>query len=194
MVKILNYKKEILAAVFIVIAYFFSRLIFLGDFPIFTDEAIYTRWTQIALNDASWRFISLTDGKQPSFIWAGMVFLKIFQDPLFSLRLVSVIAGFFTLIGLGVLTYELFKNKFAAYLASFIYLVLPFALVYDRLALYDSLLGAFTIWGIYLSALLARRVRLDIAFFLGFVMGRSTSYKKLRNISYLSSSVYTSFV
>lgn len=168
---ILKYRKEILTGIGIAVLYFITRLIFLGDFPIFTDEAIYTRWTQIALNDASWRFISLTDGKQPSFIWAGMIFLKIFGDPLVSLRLVSVVAGFFTLIGVGILTYELFKNKFAAFLASLTYLVLPYAVVYDRLALYDSLLGAFTVWGIYLTVLLVKRIRLDIAFILGFIMG-----------------------
>lgn len=168
---ILKYKKELLAGFGLVAFYFVTRLAFLGDFPIFTDEAIYVRWTQIALDDASWRFISLTDGKQPSFIWIGMVFLKIFGDPLVSLRLVSVAAGFVTLIGVGVLTYELFKNKLAAFIASLVYLVIPFAVVYDRLALYDSLLGAFTVWGIYLSILLVRKVRLDIAFIFGFILG-----------------------
>ena len=169
--QISKYKKEIFFGLFIITAFLATRLPNLLNFPIFTDEAIYVRWTQIALNDASWRFISLTDGKQPSFIWLGMVFLKIFQEPLLSLRLVSVASGLFTMAGLFLLTYELFKSKKAAFLSTLIYIVFPFAVVYDRLALYDSLLSAFTIWALYFAVLLIRKIRLDIAIILGFFIG-----------------------
>src|SRR3989344_8437042 len=118
---LLKHKIEILVSVLLVIFYFATRLPNLLSFPIFTDEAIYVRWTQIGLNDANWRFISLTDGKQPSFVWLGMVFLKLFQEPLLSLRLVSVVSGLFVMGGLFSLTYELFKNKWTALLSSFLY-------------------------------------------------------------------------
>ena len=72
----MKYKKEIILGIIIAALYFVLRLIFLNRLPIFTDEAIYIRWAQIALQDSSWRFISLTDGKQPMFIWAAMIFLK----------------------------------------------------------------------------------------------------------------------
>ena len=168
---LLKHKIEILVSVLLVIFYFATRLPNLLSFPIFTDEAIYVRWTQIGLNDANWRFISLTDGKQPSFVWLGMVFLKLFQEPLLSLRLVSVVSGLFVMGGLFFLTYELFKNKWTALLSSFLYVVFPFAVVYDRLALYDSLLAVFVVWATYFAVLLARKIRLDIAFFLGFAIG-----------------------
>lgn len=115
---ILKYKKEILAATVLIILYFLTRLILLGSLPIFTDEAIYVRWSQIAANDASWRFISLTDGKQPGIIWPGMILVSIINDPLVALRLVSVVTGFFTLVGLFILTYELFRNRLATFLAT----------------------------------------------------------------------------
>lgn len=165
-----KYKKEILLALGIVVVYLASRLVLLGNFPIFTDEALYVRWTQIAAQDANWRFISLTDGKQPMLIWFGMVFIKLIDDPLVAVRLVSVVSGLFTIAGFWLLTRELFKDRRAAFLSSILYVAFPFAVVYDRLALYDSMVGAFSVWAIYFSVLLVRKIRLDIAFILGFVL------------------------
>ncbi|MCL4386693.1 MAG: glycosyltransferase family 39 protein [Cyanobacteria bacterium] len=171
MQKILKYKSEIILSIVIAFFYFFLRLIFINDLPIFTDEAIYVRWAQIALNDSSWRFISLTDGKQPMFVWAAVVFMKVFNDPLLSSRLVSVVSGFFTMIGLFFLTYELFKSKTMAFLSTILYVFFPFSQVYDRLALYDSMVATFSVWALYLSVHLVKKLRLDIAYSLGFVIG-----------------------
>ena len=168
---IYRFRKEFILAILISLAYFFFRLIFLDRLPIFTDEAIYTRWAQIALNDSNWRFISLTDGKQPMFVWAAVIFMKFISDPLTSARLVSVVSGFFTLIGLYFLTLELFKNKKTAFLASILYVFYPFAQVLDRMALYDSMVATFSVWALYLSVHLVRKLRLDIAYTLGFVIG-----------------------
>lgn len=171
MQKLLKYKSEIILSLVIAAFYFFLRLIFISDLPIFTDEAIYARWAQIALHDSSWRFISLTDGKQPMFIWFGIVFMKIIQDPLLSLRLVSVFAGFFTMVGLFFLTYELFKSKTMSFLTAILYVFYPFAQVYDRIALYDSMVATFSVWALYLSVHLVKKVSLDVAYTLGFVIG-----------------------
>ncbi len=151
--------------------YFFSRLYNLTSIPIFTDEAIYLRWAQIAKNDAAWRFISLTDGKQPLFIWFIMVSLRFFDDPLVAGRIVSVAAGFLSMVGMYVLGREIFKNHWTGLISLTLYVLYPFALVYDRMALYDSLVGAIAIWSLYLSILLIRRIRLDIALILGMIIG-----------------------
>jgi len=45
------------------------------------------------------------------------------------------------------------------------------ALVYDRMALYDSLVGTFAVWSLFLIVLMVRRIRLDIALLLGMVVG-----------------------
>jgi len=63
-----KYRSEILLSLGIIASYFLIRTASLLSMPIFTDESIYLRWAQTALNDASWRFISLTDGKQPMFV------------------------------------------------------------------------------------------------------------------------------
>ncbi len=178
----------ILAAVVgMVVLYFFLRLFHILSIPIFTDEAIYIRWAQIAKQDANWRFISLTDGKQPLFIWVAIIFLKFFKDPLLAVRLVSACAGFATSIGLFFLGNEVFKEKekggsykifkftqksiSVGLLTSFLYVIYPFGLVYDRMALYDSMVGAFAVWSLYLLLLMVRSLRLDVALITGLTIG-----------------------
>lgn len=155
----------------LIILFFWTRLVNLTSLPIFTDEAIYLRWAQIAKNDASWRFISLTDGKQPLFVWMTLVAMKALEDPLFAGRLISVFAGLASLIGIFFLGSELFKSKKIGFFSSLLYLTSPFALMYDRMALMDALVATFAIWSLYLEILLVRTLRLDVALILGMVLG-----------------------
>ncbi len=166
-----KYRLELAILVLLALAYFLFRLYGIMSLPIFTDEAIYIRWSQIARFDASWRFISLTDGKQPLFIWLNVTLIRVIHDPLLSGRLISVFAGFATMTGLFFLGRELFKNRWIGILSALLYLIFPFALVYDRMALYDSLVGTFAVWSLYLEVLLIRRLRLDLALILGMVLG-----------------------
>ena len=166
--------------------YFFLRLYHILSLPIFTDEAIYVRWTEIAKQDPNWRFISLVDGKQPSFIWIAAIVMKFVHEPLLATRLVSVGAGFLTTIGLFFLGSEIFKdtkrgnyrifalNKFAILVgavSSILYVFYSFALVYDRMALYDSLVGTFAVWSLYVLIVLVRSLRLDVALISGIIIG-----------------------
>lgn len=156
----------------LVIAFFlFTRLYHVTFLPIFTDEAIYIRWSQIGSRDAAWRFISLVDGKQPLYTWIAMVFMRLTPDPVLAGRLVSVLAGLGSLIGIFFLGREMFRSGKVGVIASVLYLLSPFALVYDRMALYDSLTAMLSIWSLYLSILLVRRVRLDVALLFGMVLG-----------------------
>lgn len=163
--------KIVLLVAGLVVLYAVTRLTNLTKLPIFTDEAIYIRWSQIGTRDANWRFISLVDGKQPLFTWIMMVFLRFIRDPLLAGRLVSVIAGLGTTVGMWLTSRELFKSKKIACAASLLYILVPFGLMYDRMALYDSLSGTLSIWSLYLSILLVRRIRLDVALLLGFSLG-----------------------
>lgn len=166
-----RYKFEILILIALALAYFAFRFYSILSLPIFTDEAIYIRWAQIAKQDANWRFISLTDGKQPMFIWLMVISLRFIQDPLLAGRMVSVGAGFFTLIGMYFLGKEVFKNNKIGLVSSALYVIFPMALVYDRIALYDSLVGSFAVWSLFLIVLLVRKARLDIALILGMIAG-----------------------
>lgn len=168
-----RWKWLFVAALVLGALYFATRLINLTLLPIFTDEAIYIRWSQIGAQDANWRFISLTDGKQPMFTWIAMVLLRLLPlwDPLFIGRLVSVVAGFGSLVGIGLLSFLLFKNKRITLLSCFFYLISPFSLLYDRMALYDSLVATFFLWNLSLAVLLVRTLRLDVALLLGMMLG-----------------------
>ena len=166
-----KYRNEIILGLVLTLVFFLTRLIHLTEMPIFTDEAIYLRWAQIAKNDASWRFISLTDGKQPLFVWLTMVVMKFVSDPLLAGRLVSTGAGFLTMIGMGLLGYELFQSRRVGWLSAFLYLILPFSLVYDRMALMDAMVGMFAIWNLYLAILLVKKLRLDVALIFGMTLG-----------------------
>lgn len=149
-----------------------TRIVNLTKIPIFTDEAIYIRWSQIGAADANWRFISLTDGKQPMFTWIMMAFFRLIPgDPLFVGRLVSVFAGAASMLGLWVLGSILFKSTTIGIIASILYLCSPFSLMYDRMALYDSLVATFSIWNLYFALLLVRTVRLDVALIMGMTLG-----------------------
>jgi len=162
--------KTILVWLVLTISYFISRLINLKIIPIFTDEAIYTYWAQVALHDPANRFISLEDGKQPLFIWLAAISQKFINDPLVASRIVSVIAGFGSVIGIYILAKTLFGQKAAA-LASFLYIILPFTLLYDRMALFDSLLTMLGIWAVYFSIKMAQTQRLDLALINGGIIG-----------------------
>jgi len=160
-----------LYALLILIFFFFSRLVSLLKIPIFTDEAIYLRWSQIASYDPSWRFISLTDGKQPLFMWVTMVVMRIIKDPLLAGRLVSVFSGLGTILGLFLLSKEIFKKDSVGFYSSLIYLVLPLTLLYDKLALVDTMLTMFGVWSLFLAIKLARDPRLDYSLLLGATLG-----------------------
>jgi 4-amino-4-deoxy-L-arabinose transferase-like glycosyltransferase len=151
--------------------FFLSRIYNLTLLPIFTDEAIYLSWAQIAKNDLFWIFISLTDGKQPLLIWLIMPLMKLVADPLLAGRLASVLAGFFGMVGMGFLGWVVSKKASQGLLASFLYLISPFFLWYDRLALMDGLLDSLGIWSLAFSILLVRTLSFKIAVLLGVFIG-----------------------
>ena len=163
-------KNNLIVWSFLTILYFTTRLVNLKLIPIFTDEAIYARWAQIALHDPVNRFISLEDGKQPLFIWLAAIAQKFISDPLIATRLVSVFAGFGSLCGIYLLAKELFGSK-TAKLAAFAYVVLPFTLLYDKLGIYDSLLTMLGIWAVYFTLKMAKKPSLDYALLNGFAIG-----------------------
>src|SRR3989339_1309055 len=115
-------KKDILIISLVIGLFFLTRLINLDKFPIFSDEGIYIRWAKVAWHDATWRFISLTDGKQPLQTWGTIPFLKFFpQNPLLAGRLFSVATGGFGLVGLVSCCYYLFGKR-SMYFAAFFYI------------------------------------------------------------------------
>jgi len=169
--KILKFKFAIILLLIIIFLLFFFRLFNLTIFPIFADEAIYIRWSQIMRAEQTLRFLPLSDGKQPLFMWLVMPFLSLIKDPLIAGRIVSVFSGFFTLIGIVMVSWFLFKNKWICLISGFFYAIIPFAVFFDRLALVDSLLTTTGIWFFGLAVLLVKHERFDLAIIAGLVLG-----------------------
>lgn len=166
-----QYRAVSLSALVILAVFFSLRLYHLTIIPVFADEAIYIRWAQVMRAEPTLRFLPLSDGKQPLFMWLTIPFLKILSDPLVAGRMVSVMAGLGTLAGIFLLTLLLFRKVKVALLASFLYALSPFAVFFDRLALVDSLLACFGVWLLALGVLLVRYQRLDLAMITGMVLG-----------------------
>lgn len=169
-------KKQLLFWIGIISLFLFTRLFNLLIIPIFTDEAIYTYWAQIALHDPANRFISLEDGKQPLFIWSAAIFQNFLTDPLLATRLVSVLSGLGSTVGIYLLSKMLFNQK-VAILSSLLYIILPLTLLYDRMALFDSLLTMFGIYSVFFTVKLVKDPRLDLAMLTGISIGLSTLTK-----------------
>lgn len=152
-------------------ALFSLRFYNLTILPVFADEAIYIRWSQIMKAEETLRFLPMSDGKQPFFMWATMFPQKLMSDPLLAGRLVSVLSGFGTLVGVTFLSWLLFKNKSAALAAGLIYSVTPFTFFFDRMSMADSMLSMFGVWTFIFSYLAVTKKRLDYAMLAGFSLG-----------------------
>jgi 4-amino-4-deoxy-L-arabinose transferase-like glycosyltransferase len=163
-------KIEWFAIIGIILVYVGLTFSNLTKLPIFVDEALYLRWGQIAGDDATWRFISLTDGKQPLYTWVVIPFMNYFGDPLYGGRFTSALCGLFTLIGVMYGGW-LLSGKKLAFWSGMVTMLSPFLFFYNRFAVMEGMLIMFGIWIFNLSILLARNRRLDIAMILGLWTG-----------------------
>ncbi len=138
--KVKNYPIQL--AVFA--GYLLTHLVQLTTLPVFADEAIYIRWSQLIMDDwQRYLFFSLNDGKTPLFIWGMIPFLISFIDQLFAGRLLTVLVGMAQVVLIGKLTQLLGGNKKAQILSMVFTSVLPFWFFYHRIALMDGLMTFF---------------------------------------------------
>ena len=170
---LLRYRFEIISLLFAFFLFFGLRLYGLKFLPIFVDEAIYVRWAQQGLYDSSLRLISLVDGKQPLYIWLVSILTSYIYNPLVAGRLVSIFAGFITFVGLFLLSFELFRSRWVSIISVVLYVLYPFALILNRMAIYESLIGMFAVWSLYVAIRLVRYTNLGMSLMLGLVLGGS---------------------
>jgi len=140
--------------------------------PLFGDEAIYIRWAQIIHeNPKEWLFVPHTDGKQPFFMWTNaFLTLPLFNDPVFSGRLVSVIASSLTLLAIFLISLYLFSFSCAIF-ASLFYTFSPYHFLYSRMAFVDTLLGTFAILTMLFTLLLMQKKHIIWAIGIGICIG-----------------------
>lgn len=166
-------KPHLMLVIGLLILTFSLRIIHLTLWPIFADEAIYIRWSQVMRAEPTLRFLPLSDGKQPLFMWITIPFLKIISDPLIAGRLVSVLTGTATALGLYIFTFIITHRRFSAFVATLLYALVPYTVFFDRYALADSMLLMFGIWSLVFLSLTAIFTRLDTALLSGGFLGLS---------------------
>jgi len=164
-------KVSLFVPLFVILSLFFLlRIQNIQSIPVFCDEAIYVRWSQLIKNVETLRFVPLTDGKQPLFMWLTAASFKFISDPLLAGRLISVFSGAGIIITIYLFCL-LFFNQKTAIISAIVYLVLPFTFFFDRLALADTLLSFFGTVSLLFAFLLAKYPRLDLSLILGFSLG-----------------------
>lgn len=189
MIKKNNPWLRILSLLVLIGIYFFSRIQHLNSIPVFGDEAIYLRWSQIIKSEETLRFIPQTDGKQPLFMWFTATIFHFVSDPLIAGRLISIFSGFLTLIAIFIITCiavdfnfpardpikflkESIRDNFSyGLISAVIYTFLPFSFFFDRMAVPDNTLSMFGSWSLLFALLLAKFRRLDLSLILGMILG-----------------------
>lgn len=126
-----------------------------GMFPILVDEAIYLRWAEIIEQQGQW-FISLLDGKPPLTYWFLAVGRFFGGDPLLQGRLLAVLAGTLSTFGIFQVARRIVPaehadraSEHAGLVAAGLNAILPWALLYDRLAYTEAwvnLVGVSIAW------------------------------------------------
>jgi 4-amino-4-deoxy-L-arabinose transferase-like glycosyltransferase len=146
--------------------------------PIMIDETIYLRWAEIIHHQGQF-FISLLDGKTPLSFWILALARIIYHgDPLLTARLISVATGTASTWLLFALGHRL-AGPIAAYTTAVLYALLPYGLLYDRVAYTDTFVNFCGIQLAYVSVIALARgkpgVRAGIA--VGVAMGIAYSFK-----------------
>jgi hypothetical protein len=164
--------------------YVVSRLALLPRFPPFIDETTFATWLERGYWHPADRLISVSFGREPLFIWLGMMGMKLGFDPITSLRLVSFVAGLVTITFTALVAARLGGPRVAVTAAA-LYALLPFTFVYDVLGLMDPLVTALTAAALYLQLRLAREQRLDLALLLGMTFAAGVLTKATAEITIL---------
>lgn len=154
----------------IIIFFFILRLYHLTVLPIFNDEAIYTYWGQEMLHNSKLFFYSLYDAKPPLLMWIFGLAVNIFHDPLIGGRLVSILCGLLTLIGLYSIG-KMYFSKRVGIIASFFYSIVPLFHFYDRQALMESAIGSITVWVVFFILTYIRTPTIQTIIILGILIG-----------------------
>lgn len=138
------FSKPSFVLLLIVVLYLLTRFVNLTELPVFADESIYIRWSQLIIDD--WRqyaFFPLNDGKTPLFIWLMVPFQFLADNQLWAGRAVSALLGLGQVFAIGWLTKLLSGKQKTQWLSMVLVVLLPFWFFHHRMALIDGLL---TLW------------------------------------------------
>lgn len=137
--------------------YFASRLVALNSIPIFIDEAIHIDWARpsaLTLMPPDPSF----DGKWLSIKLFGLVMRLPGLNSVLATRLLVAILGLAAALAIYLIGRELY-SRIAGAIGALIYVVLPFTVIYNSLALCDGVQLAFGAWAIFAAVRVVRSDR-----------------------------------
>lgn len=138
------------------VLYFSTHLWGLTSLPVFADEAIYIRWSQLIIDNwQEYLFFPLNDGKTPLFMWLLVPFQFVFEDQLYAARFVSVLIGYAQLVVFFFLLKKITTKKSVLFFGLLLVTLLPFWYFHHRMALTEALLGLTVSISLYGAILLA---------------------------------------
>lgn len=161
---------KLAAALAVLCGFAALRLGLFWRFPPFHDEALYAHWALLGLENPGDRFISLSNAKEPLYIWVDTVLMYLGAGPWTAVRLTSTLSGLVTMVMCGLVGRELGGRR-VALTASALAALVPIFVVHDVIGIMDPLATAFVATALYLQIRLARSPRLAEALLLGFALG-----------------------
>ena len=144
-----NKNFPLLSLLIISVIYLLQRVPFLWEIPLFEDETFHTQWTYEILNKSSGFLKPISSGIAPFFSYTASFFAIFLPDQILAGKTVSLIAGLVLCILLFLFLRKM-KIKYSLVL-SVIFVSLPFTIVYDKLAILDTLLS-FLVLATFVSA------------------------------------------
>lgn len=139
------------------VLYFVTHVWGLTSLPVFADEAIYIRWSQLIIDN--WReylFFPLNDGKTPLYMWLLVPFQFLFEDRLYAARFVSVLIGYVQLFIFFLIAKKVTTQRSVLFFGMLLVTLLPFWYFHHRMALTEALLGVTVSVSMYGAILLAQ--------------------------------------
>lgn len=175
---LLKYKSPIFLLALLIL-YISLRLSSLLTIPFMDDEAEYLFWAKTIIQDPSKFLIPLSMGVKPLFTWLEIPFLLTFNIlEIHEARMVSLVAGIFTMIALYLLTNELFKNKFISILAVIIFIFFPYAQMYNSVSVFEGTVSAIMLFTLLYSIKLIRNPKIIYGLLFGLLLGLGLLTKK----------------
>jgi len=159
------------------------RVARLEALPIFVDESLYTRATQIvATGPVPGTLLVMASpsygGNPPLFSWLAAPLTRLILDPLLATRLASALIGTLGMLGTWAVGRALWGPA-AALLAGLFYALCPYLLFYNRLAMLDGLVATCGAWTLLFAITLSRRGRVRDAAALGLCLAAALLTKIL---------------
>jgi len=154
--------KTLLLLIIIAAVASFFRLWRIDSAPpgLYPDEAMNGNNALEALETGEFKiFYPENNGREGLFINIQAISLKVFENKPWALRLISSIFGILTVLGLFLLTKELFKSRRIALFAGFFLATSFWHINFSRIGFRAIMAPFFLVWGIYFLLLNFRKIK-----------------------------------